>query len=46
MKVLAEVCGCAGCVFLTGQDSHFEQNSLTSVVAGVVVWRQYGGVRS
>jgi len=28
MKVLAEVCGCAGCVCLTGQDSHFEQNSL------------------
>jgi len=25
MKVLAEVCRCAGCVCLTGQDSHFEQ---------------------
>ena len=30
MKVLAEVCRCAGCVCLTGQDSHFEQNGTPS----------------
>ena len=49
MKVLAEVCECAGCVCLTGQDSHFEKKFsgilVTSVVARVVVWRQYSGVR-